>query len=208
MDDKALFVRFTADAGHEGDVADFLREALGPVEAEPDTRDWYAIRFTPTDYAVVDTFPGNLGRLKHLFGKVGRALPVKTFTILDGPPGIHPADVLASKPLAKGATPRLALHVPLEARAGQEEVVERFLIDAQPLIAAEAGTLAWYALKLGSNSFAIVDVFADETARAAHMSGSVAGAMMARAAELFEETPVIRHGDVLACKAGAQSAVL
>ncbi len=60
MDDKALFVRFTADAGHKTDVADFLRGALGPIEEESDTRDWYAIRFTPTDYAVVDTFPDNL----------------------------------------------------------------------------------------------------------------------------------------------------
>ena len=208
MDHKALFVHFTADAGHEADVADFLRDALGPIEEEPDTRDWYAIRFTPTDYAVVDTFPDNLGRLKHLFGKVGRALPVKTFTILDGPPGIHPAEVLASKPLPTGATPRLALHVPLKARSGQEEAVQRFLIDAQPIIAEETGTLAWYALKLGSSSFAIVDFFADETARAAHMSGGVAGALMTRAAELFEEAPAIRRGDVLACKAGASSAVL
>lgn len=47
MDDKALFVRFTADAGYEADVADFLRDARGPVEEEPDTRAWYAIRFTP-----------------------------------------------------------------------------------------------------------------------------------------------------------------
>ncbi len=113
--------------------------------------------------------------------------------------------MLASKPLATGATPRLALHVPLEARSGQEEAVERFLIEAQPLVAAETGTLAWYALKLGSNSFAIVDFFADEAARAAHISGGVAGALMARSVELFKEVPTIRHGDVLACKAGAQS---
>lgn len=204
MDDKALFVRFTADAGHEADVAAFLRDALGPIEQEPDTRDWYAIRFTPTDYAVVDTFPGNLARLKHLFGKVGRALPVKTFTILDGPPGIHPADVLASKPLAPGAAPRLALHVPLEARSGQDEAVERFLIDAQAQIAGETGTLAWYALKLGSSSFAIVAVFADEASRAAFLSGNAAGALTARAAELFEEAPAIRSGDILACKIGAR----
>jgi quinol monooxygenase YgiN len=202
MDQKALFVGIEADPGKEGEVAEFLLGALGPVEQEPDTRDWYAIRFAPAQFAIFDTFPDNAGRLKHLLGQVGRSLIVKTFTILDGLPDIRPADVLAAKSPTAGRSPRLCLHVPLQARAGREGSVAGFLVGAKPLVNAEPGTLSWYALRLSGDSFAIVDFFADESGRAAHLSGQVAAALMQRAGELFAAPPEIRRGEVLASKAG------
>lgn len=201
MDPKALFVGIEADSGKEPDVAEFLRGALGPVQEEPDTRDWYALRFDPKQFAIFDTFPGNAGRLKHLLGEVGRALIVKTFTVLDGLPDIRPAQVLAAKLPVGGRHPALALHVPLRARPGQEEAVAALLTGAEPLVAAEAGTLAWYALRLAHDRFAIVDFFADEAGRDAHLSGQVAAALMANADTLFDEPPKIVRGDVLASKA-------
>ena len=77
---KALFVGIEAGPTHQEDTAEFLRGALEPVEHEPDTRHWYALRFGPADFAIFDTFTGNAGRLKHLFGTVGRALVVKTMS--------------------------------------------------------------------------------------------------------------------------------
>ena len=103
---KALFVGIEAGPTHQEDAAEFLRGALEPVEHEQDTRHWYALRFGPADFAIFDTFPGNAGRLKHLFGTVGRALVVKTFTILNGLPEIEPADILALKVPAADALPR------------------------------------------------------------------------------------------------------
>ncbi len=95
---------------------------------------------------------------------------------------------------------RFALHVPLEAKPGKEEAVAEFLRSALPLVEAEPGTVAWFAVRLGPSSFAIFDAFPDEEARGAHLSGKVAEALMAKADELFSTPPVINKLDVLAVK--------
>ena len=197
---KALFVGIEAEPPHQEDVAEFLRGALESVEHEPDTRHWYALRFGPADFAIFDTFPGNAGRLKHLLGQVGRALVVKTFTILNGLPEIEPADILALKLPAADVQPRLALHVPLEARDGAEEEVARFLQGARSAVEREPGTLSWYALRLGKTRFAILDTFADEAGREAHLSGEVGTALSGSAAPLFAEPPQIHRAQILAFK--------
>lgn len=199
MDRKALFVGIQAESGKEAEVDRFLRGALGPVEEEPDTRDWYALRFAPAEFAIFDTFPDNAGRLRHLLGYVGRSLIAKTMTLLNDVPEIHPADILAAKAPA-GGRPAFCLHVPLKAREELEEMVADFLVGTQSTVEAESGTLSWYALRMGVDSFAIVDFFADEAARDAHLSGQAAQALMARAEELFALAPIIRRGEVLAAK--------
>ena len=91
------------------------------------------------------------------------------------------------------------LLVRLDGRRGRGEKIEQFLISALALVRDEAGTLAWFAVRFGRN-YGIVDVFADDAARDAHLSGPVATALMARAGELFEEPPEIVKLDVLAAK--------
>ncbi len=93
-----------------------------------------------------------------------------------------------------------SLIVRLEAKAGQEETVAGFLRDALPLVEAEQGTVAWFALRTGHSSFAIVDAFPDDEARRAHLNGQVAAALLARAEDLLAEPPEIAHVDVLAAK--------
>jgi quinol monooxygenase YgiN len=88
----------------------------------------------------------------------------------------------------------------LEAKPGKEAEVEEFLIGALPLVEDEPGTSAWFALRLGPTTFGIFDVFPDEPARAAHLSGPVAAALMARAPDLFAVPPTIDKLDVLASK--------
>ena len=199
MDRKALFVGIQAEPGKEAEVDHFLRGALGPVEEEPDTRDWYALRFAPAQFAIFDTFTDNAGRLRHLLGQVGRSLIAKTMTLLNDVPEIHPADIIAAKAPA-GGRPACCLHVSLKARDEREEEVAEFLVGAQPMVEAEPGTLSWYALRMGSDSFTIIDFFVDEAARDAHLAGPVAEALTARAEELFALAPIIRRGEVLASK--------
>ena len=203
METKALYVGIEADAGKEEEIASFLSGALEPVEDEPDTHDWYAIRFGGADFAIFDTFPGKLGRIKHLLGRVGRGLVTK-LPDLDGLPDIEPADLLAAKILPPGSAPAFCLHVPLKARPGQEEAVTQFLAGAKPLVEAEPGTLSWYAVRLSPHHFAIIDFFADEAGREAHLQGKVAAALIAQAASLFAEPPEIRRGTVMASKAGGR----
>jgi quinol monooxygenase YgiN len=92
------------------------------------------------------------------------------------------------------------LIVQLEAAAGKEEELASFLIDALPLVEAEPRTVAWFALRTGASSFAIVDAFPDEEGRQAHLDGAVAAALIERAAELLAAQPQIEPVDVLAAK--------
>jgi quinol monooxygenase YgiN len=92
------------------------------------------------------------------------------------------------------------LIVRLEARAGKEDAVAEFLRSAVPLVEDEPQTIAWFAVRLGESSFAIVDVFPDDAGRQAHLEGPVATALMANADELLSEPPDIQPVDVLAEK--------
>jgi quinol monooxygenase YgiN len=88
----------------------------------------------------------------------------------------------------------------LEARAGKEEQLASFLLDALPLVEDEPQTVAWFAVRYGTSSFAIVDVFPDETGRPVHLEGALAAALMAKANELLTEQPEIQQVDVLTAK--------
>jgi quinol monooxygenase YgiN len=95
---------------------------------------------------------------------------------------------------------KYALYVPLEAKPGQVQAVADFLRAALPLVQAEPGTVAWFALQTGPSSFAIFDAFLDEAGREAHLNGKVAVALMDKAGELFAQAPHIQKIDVIASK--------
>ena len=95
---------------------------------------------------------------------------------------------------------KLALYVPLEARPGKEQEVADFLRSALPLVEAESGTVAWFAIQTGPSSFALFDAFQDEAARDARLCGMVAAALMAKADELLASRPQIHKLEVLAAK--------
>lgn len=95
---------------------------------------------------------------------------------------------------------KVGLLARLVARPGKEEEVGAFLASALPLANAEAGTVVWFAFRLSRSEFGIFDAFADDTGRQAHLSGSIAQALMARAIELLAEPPKIEPVDMLAAK--------
>lgn len=92
------------------------------------------------------------------------------------------------------------LMVRLEAATGKEEELVSFLVDALPLVEDELETVAWFAIRMGDSTFAIVDFFPDEAGRQAHLEGPVAAALSERASELLAESPTLEHVDVLAAK--------
>jgi quinol monooxygenase YgiN len=93
-----------------------------------------------------------------------------------------------------------ALFVELHAKIGREEDVAAFLKSAQSLVDAEAGTVAWFAVRFDKSKFAIFDAFDGDEGRDAHLNGKVAEALMANASELLASVPQIRKADVLAHK--------
>ena len=92
------------------------------------------------------------------------------------------------------------LIVRLTAKSGKAEELASFLRGALPLVEGEPDTVAWFAVAIGGESFAIVDAFPDEQGRQAHLDGAVAAALFAKADELLEVRPEIEYVDVLAAK--------
>jgi quinol monooxygenase YgiN len=78
---------------------------------------------------------------------------------------------------------KVALFVRLDAKSGKEKEVESLLLSGLPMVQAEPATTAWFGLRLGPSIFGSFDAFPDEASRQAHLSGRVAGALMAKAGE-------------------------
>lgn len=94
----------------------------------------------------------------------------------------------------------VALFVRLEAKAGREAEVEKFLRGGLSLVQKEPATIAWFGIRMGPSTFGIFDAFPDESGRQAHLSGQVAAELMNKASELLVQPPSIEKVDVLAAK--------
>lgn len=92
------------------------------------------------------------------------------------------------------------LLVILEAKPGKEAELAAFLVKAQPLAAAEPGTVTWYAFKLSDTTYGIFDTFTDEAGRQAHLDGPIAAALGEAAADLLATAPDIQRPAILAAK--------
>ena len=95
---------------------------------------------------------------------------------------------------------KVGLWVVLNAKAGKEEAVAKFLLGGRALVGNEPATNTWYAIRLTPSRFAIFDTFPDDAGREAHLSGKVAAALMASAPDLLQTPPSIEKIDVLAVK--------
>ena len=96
--------------------------------------------------------------------------------------------------------PKLALYASLKAKPGKEAEVESFLKHGAEMAKTESATVTWYALKEDEGHYSIFDTFNDEAGREAHVTGEIAKALMARASELFVETPKIHKITLIANK--------
>jgi quinol monooxygenase YgiN len=94
----------------------------------------------------------------------------------------------------------LAIWAELEAKPGKEREVEEFLKSAQFLAERERETISWYAVKLRPGQFGIFDTFKDEAGRKEHLTGEIARALFAKAAELLVKEPEIHRIEILAAK--------
>jgi len=96
---------------------------------------------------------------------------------------------------------KFGFFVELKAKPGKESEVEAFLAHGAVMAKAEAGIAGWYAVKEDEpRIYAIVDTFADEVARDAHLNGELAKALFGRADELFSEAPKVHRLHVIAQK--------
>jgi len=95
---------------------------------------------------------------------------------------------------------KLAIWVMLKAKPGKENDVEAFLKQGAVMAQDEPQTVTWYGVKIAPGMYGVFDTFDDEAGREAHLTGSIAQALMANAAELFSNEIKIEKMDILGSK--------
>lgn len=102
----------------------------------------------------------------------------------------------------------VGLLVRLEAKPEHAADVAALLRDGKQYVDAEPGTPYWFAIQLGPTTFGIMDAFATDTERQAHLAGQLAAALLAAAPTALASDPVIEPVEVIARKASAPSAMV
>lgn len=92
------------------------------------------------------------------------------------------------------------LLIRLESRRGLEQELEVFLKAAQVEAQSESGLLMWQALSLGDGAYAILNGFAGEQAREAHVSGPIMQGLNQESEALLATPPQTERFDVLSSK--------
>jgi quinol monooxygenase YgiN len=95
---------------------------------------------------------------------------------------------------------RYAILALMRPKPGKENALAEFLVSASSLVLDEAETTSWYAVKLDDGRYGIFDTFSERSGLDAHLRGEVARRLMANAAELLAEPPVIQKAEILAAK--------
>ncbi|KAF7299502.1 ABM domain-containing protein [Mycena indigotica] len=197
----ALSVPLIAKSDKHDDVVAFLKKGAElVVSGEPETIQWYGVKFTDSDtFAVIDAFRNDAGREAHLAGQVAGALNANAATLLASDPQIAKAAIIANKvdPL-KPAT--IGVRVLLTPKPGQTNALRDFLAgDAERALVEEEDFMPlWYAVEFPADKFAIIEFFEDEAARGKHLAGKVRAALFANADKLLGAAPEIARFEVIA----------
>ncbi|KAJ7631536.1 hypothetical protein B0H17DRAFT_1108769 [Mycena rosella] len=209
----ALLVPAIAKGDQVDATQKFFEGAIPLVEAEPQTIEWFGVKFTDVDpptFAIFDTFNSEDGRNVHLDGKVAGALFANADTLFVADPVINKANVLASKvqegdgSLTEGLS--VGLRVNFTAKADKMQDVRDFLTGALTLVKDEPDTLFWYAVEFpGTDGFSIVDFFEAENGREEHLNGKVAAALFASVDELLTGQPDVVKFDVVSANVKGES---
>ena len=192
-----LLVRFEAAHGKDENVTAMLRGAVELVKDEPGTLAWYGLRFGRHEFGIFDAFADEAAREAHVEGPIADAL-LDARPALDGYPSFDKLRVLAKKEPTNATPVHKGLLLSFRARAGHEADVERFLRDALPMVEQEAGTVAWYAIQRSHGEYGIFDVFPDNAARFAHLTGHVPRELARHATRLIGGMPDMHMVDVVA----------
>ena len=82
----------------------------------------FTLRTDTTTFWIVDAFPSDAERQEHLEGAIASSLLANAERLLDGPPEILPAEVLAAKLPQKGSAARRPVCSWHPSRTGQERL--------------------------------------------------------------------------------------
>ena len=96
---KAFYILIEARPGKQDQVVQMLRDIRACVEDEKATGPWFAVRHSPTTFAIFEAFPDIAGRNAHVAGRGGDIFRnvERTNAILAHPAHVQKVDILLSK---------------------------------------------------------------------------------------------------------------
>lgn len=103
---RAIWAELNAKPGKEKELEEFLKSAQPLAEREKDTVSWYAVKMSPSNFGIFDTFADDAGRQTHLNGEIAKALMSNAKDLLAEDPRIHQIDIIASKTRASASRAR------------------------------------------------------------------------------------------------------
>jgi quinol monooxygenase YgiN len=93
----ALVTKLVAKPDQAEELETFLADAVKLANQEDGTTAWFALRTDTTTFWIVDAFPSEADRQKHLDGAIFTGVLDHRERLLDEPPEILRAEVLAAK---------------------------------------------------------------------------------------------------------------
>jgi quinol monooxygenase YgiN len=180
-----LLVELEAARDQVASVERFLEEALPLVRTEPETAAWFALRFRRYHYGILDAFPNEAARERHLHGPVAQALGERS-ALFARAPVIHKVEILGDKlpTTALAERDQKALLFRVRPRRGREEDLADFMRATRSIVDAEPDTTAWFALRFENGDLGFFDAFPDSSARRKHMLGKAPRGLLKRIALL------------------------
>ena len=206
MISKALLVRFESQTD-EDTMDTFLEDLSAEVSWEKTTKAWFGIRYMRGEFGVFVCFADEAGRQAHLDGPAAAKFFAAENRLMTAAPRTLRLEVLASKMPAVLENVAKGLVLRFKAKSGKEAEVAQFLRDAQAHVEQEPGTLAWFAVQYDESHFGIFDVFADNGARFAHLTGHIPRELAKNAFTLLGGMPEMHLVDVMARACARQDAL-
>ena len=193
---KALLFRFESQTD-EDTMDSFLETLSADVSWEKQTQAWFGIRYMRGEFGVFSCFDDEAAREAHLAGAAAATFFAAEKRLMTAAPRTTPIEILGSKmpKVLENVTKGLVLR--FKAKPGKEAEVAQFLRDAKTYADAEPGTLAWFANQYDETHFGIFDVFADNAARFAHLTGHIPRELAKNAFTLLGGMPEMHLVDVM-----------
>ena len=194
MTQKASYIQMTPAKNQIEDFAEFLTGAGALVkETEPGTKLWFALQAPGEKLSIFDVFVDEHAREAHFSGVVAGALKDNAERLVSEGwdkgvvANIENSSVLSAKAPAEVHKATTATYIRIKSAPGQSDALAELLTAAGPMVAdTEPKTLYWVSLRIDATTFAIFDVFSDDTGRQAHFAGQVASLLKDKSAVLVD----------------------
>jgi hypothetical protein len=201
---SGLLTRFQVESGRASEFEASLASALPLVARERSTFLWFAMRFQPSEYAIIDLFPNEQARARHLAGPVGQFVLGEGGPSLAEPPRVERFDVLGHciEEDVPGDAVTKAVLLTFTVREWRETETETLLRQYGGHAEQQQQVIAWLGMAFGERRYGMFAAFRNEASYSGYLAHGAPH-------ELAKHTPALEGAtdvcmmDVVAAKLSA-----